>query len=114
VDYTEVFAGVAVADLDAGLAWYERLMGRPPDLVPNENEAAWRLAGAEWIYVVGDAHRAGNGLLALLVDDLDGLVSELTERGIPTGEIDTIPGAVRRMAIADPEGNAITFGQPLR
>jgi hypothetical protein len=59
VGITEVFAGVAVADLDSGLAWYERLPGRPPDFLPNENEAVWQLAGTGWIYLVGDADRAG-------------------------------------------------------
>ena len=37
------FTGLPVADLDSARAWYERLVGRPPDLIPNENEAAWRL-----------------------------------------------------------------------
>lgn len=37
----EIFAGAAVADYDVALAWYERLMGRPPDLIPQEHEAAW-------------------------------------------------------------------------
>lgn len=44
-----VFAGLAAADHDRARAWYERLLGRPPDLVPNENEAAWQLAGTGWI-----------------------------------------------------------------
>ena len=89
-------------------------MGRPPDLVPNDNEGAWQIVGAGWIYVVGDAERAGNGLLTLLVDDLDELIAELARRGIEAGEIDTIPGAVRRIRIEDPEGNSVAFGQPLR
>ena len=29
---TEVFTGVAAADYDSALVWYERLMGRPPDV----------------------------------------------------------------------------------
>ena len=35
-----VFAGLPVSDIRASCAWYGRLMGRPPDLVPNEKEAA--------------------------------------------------------------------------
>ena len=111
--YTEVFTGIAVAELDAALAWYERLIGRPPDLVPNDDEGAWQLVGAGWVYVVRDAERAGKGLVTLLVRDLDELVAELAGRDIDTGEVETIPEAVKRVRISDPEGNTITFGQPL-
>ena len=38
----QMFAGTAVADYDAALAWYERFMGRPPDFFPQEKEAVWQ------------------------------------------------------------------------
>ncbi|MEA2421644.1 MAG: hypothetical protein QOF55_743, partial [Thermoleophilaceae bacterium] len=41
VAVTEVFAGIAVSDHALALPWYERLFGRPPDLIPNDNESAW-------------------------------------------------------------------------
>jgi predicted enzyme related to lactoylglutathione lyase len=107
------FAGAPVADYMTALAWYERLLGRPPDVIVHEEEAMWQVAQAGWIYVVGDANRAGNALLTLLVDDLDNHLAAIAERGITTGPIDTIPGAVRKAAIVDPEGNRITFGQVL-
>ena len=34
-----LFAGVAVADLAAEIDWYTRLFGRPPDILPNADEA---------------------------------------------------------------------------
>ena len=111
---TEAFAGMATADLAAGRAWYERLLGRPPDLIPNENEAAWQLTQGGWMYVVGDAERAGGSLLTLLVADLEHEVGELGQRGIDAGGIETIPGVVRTVRITDPDGNRITLGQPLR
>ena len=40
-----VIAGVPVADLHAEMGWYERLFGRPADIVPNDNEAMWCVAG---------------------------------------------------------------------
>jgi catechol 2,3-dioxygenase-like lactoylglutathione lyase family enzyme len=106
-----LFAGVAVADFDRARAWYERLLGRPPDLVPHEREVAWRLTDTGWIYVVEDPDRRGGDLLTLLVDDLDRVVSDLAARGLAVGEIETIPDKVRRVAIEDPEGNRIAFGQ---
>jgi len=115
---TEFFAGVAVADFAAMLPWYERLMGKPPDFFPQEGEAVWRVAEHAWIYVVathheGAAGRAGKALLTLLVDDLDDHVARLAERGLPVGPVDLMPGAARKAVISDPEGNRITFAQPL-
>lgn len=106
-----IFAGIAVADLDAALAWYERLFGRGPDMVPNEREAVWWLAQAGSIYVVADGTRAGRALLTLIVDDLDAEVGELAGRGLPTGAIETIAEQHRKLVITDPEGNRITLAQ---
>jgi catechol 2,3-dioxygenase-like lactoylglutathione lyase family enzyme len=109
---TELFAGVAVADYDAALEWYERLLGGPPAFHPNDNEAVWQLAEHRWIYVVGDADRAGHALVTVLVDDLEARVPGLCQRGIDTEIRDTIPG-IRQAVVTDPEGNRITFGQPV-
>jgi hypothetical protein len=57
-----LFAGMAVADYPASRGWYELFFGRPPDLVPNDNEAAWQVAAEGWVYIVGDSAPAGNAL----------------------------------------------------
>ena len=108
-----VFAGIPVADYDPALAWYERLLGRPPDIIVTDNEAVWQVADRGWIYVVADANRARNALLTLLVDDLEDQVAALTDRGLAPGAIDTVPGVVRKAVMIDPEGNMITFGEDL-
>jgi predicted enzyme related to lactoylglutathione lyase len=109
---THVFAGVPVADYDAALAWYERLLGCPPDLIPNENEAAWQVTETGWIYVIRDAERAGKAVLTLLVDDLDDRIADLAQRGLaietPRWEV---PGSVRKAVITDADGNTIAFGE---
>ena len=114
---TECFAGIAVADFGSTLAWYERLFGTPPDFCPQEGEAVWRVTAHAWLSVVaprqeGAAGRAGTAPLTLLVDDLDDQVAQLAARGLPVGPIDVIAGSVRRVVLADPEGNRITFAQP--
>jgi catechol 2,3-dioxygenase-like lactoylglutathione lyase family enzyme len=109
-----LFAGLPVADLQPALEWYERLLGRPPDMRPNEREATWQLADAGWVYVVADPDRAGKGLITLIVDDLEAHVAELTGRGIEAGAIETLGSVVMKSEVVDPEGNRITFGQPLR
>jgi catechol 2,3-dioxygenase-like lactoylglutathione lyase family enzyme len=109
---THCFAGVPVSDFRSARSWYERLFGRAPDLVPHENEVAWQVVGAGWVYVVRDADRAGRALLTLLVDDLELQIAELAERGLATSEIETLPGKARKAVIADPDGNSVTFAQP--
>jgi predicted enzyme related to lactoylglutathione lyase len=109
---TYVFAGIPVADFEAARAWYERLAGRPPDLVPHSHEAAWQLTKTGWIYVVADAERAGSALVTLLVDDLDERIEALAQRGLEVGEVETIADGVRTVVLEDPDGNAIKLAQP--
>lgn len=104
------FTGVPVSDLDQALAWYERLLGRPPDGVPNEHEAVWQLAEAAALYVIRDAHRAGNALVTLIVDDLDERLSALQESGLEPASSETM-GAGRKATIVDPDGNAVAFAE---
>ena len=111
---TFVFAGIPIADYEAALPWYERLVGRPPDMLPTAGEACWQLTETAWIYIVADADRAGRALVTLLVDDLDARVAGMAERGIDAGPIGTIPGPVRRTEVVDPEGNRIQLAQPPR
>jgi catechol 2,3-dioxygenase-like lactoylglutathione lyase family enzyme len=105
-----VLAGIAVADLDSALAWYERLLGRPADEFPMDGLAEWHYAETGWIQLIRDADRAGNALLTLVVDDLEGYVAVLEERGLAPGAIDdTTSDIVLFAAITDPEGNTITL-----
>lgn len=109
---TYVFAGIPVTNRDAAAGWYERLVGRPPDLIPNDDEAAWRLTDTGWIYIVVDAARAGSARNTVLVDDLDAFLAGLTERGMTAGPVDIIGDGVRRTDVTDPDGNRLQVGQP--
>jgi hypothetical protein len=91
-----IFAGIPVADYDSSLGWYERLFGRPPDIIVTHNEAMREVVHGGWIYVVGDSTRAGKALVAVLVDDLENWVAELTQRGVAARAIDSQPGVAQR------------------
>jgi catechol 2,3-dioxygenase-like lactoylglutathione lyase family enzyme len=106
-----VFAGIPVTDLASAIDWYERLLGRPSDMAPNETERAWQLTDDGWLYVVEDADRAGKGLITVLVDDLDERIAELGERGIETGEVERLDETTRKLDIEDPDGNRVTLGE---
>ena len=109
--FSAVFAGIHVADLAAAVAWYERFAGRSPDLVPNDDEAAWRFTESGWIYLVRDAGRAGTAAVTLLVDDLDERVAAVAGRGLAAGQAETFANGVRKVAFSDPEGSTIAFAE---
>ncbi len=109
---TYAFAGIPGANRDAAASWYEPFIGRPPDPVPNDDEAAWRLTETGWMYIVVDADRASSALHTPLVHDLDAFLAGLAERGITTGPVEAIGGPVRRTDVTDPDGNRLHAGQP--
>jgi predicted enzyme related to lactoylglutathione lyase len=109
---THVFGSIPIADLDSARSWYERFIGRAPDLVPNESEAAWRLTETGWLYVILDEVRAGSALHTLLVDDLDAFLAGLAQRGITAGPVEIVGDGVRRTTVHDPDGNRLSVGQP--
>jgi catechol 2,3-dioxygenase-like lactoylglutathione lyase family enzyme len=102
---TYVFAGLAVTDFAAAEAWYTRLFG-PPTRYPEPNEAVWHLSQTGLVYVVADPPRAGHGLLAVAVDDLDRLLAELSARGLVTE-----PAELGAVVLRDPDGNSIKLFQ---
>jgi len=108
--FSYLFAGIAVADLAAEVDWFSRLFGRPPDILPNADEAMWGATGSGSVYLVHRPGRAGHGHLALAVDDLDRWISELAARGIEAVRVETVP-AGRKLVLADPEGNEIALAE---
>jgi predicted enzyme related to lactoylglutathione lyase len=106
-----VFAGLAVSRLDAGVEWYARLLGRPPDMLPNEREAAWQVAQTASVYIAADEDRAGRSAVTMFVDDLDAELEGIARRGIPVGEIEVAPGLFRRVKVSDPDGNTIQLAE---
>jgi catechol 2,3-dioxygenase-like lactoylglutathione lyase family enzyme len=109
---TEVFAAITVQDRDAAIEFYEHLLGAPPTMLPNDDEAAWQLTGGGWLYVLRDADRAGRAVVTLLVDDFDERLAAAASAGIELGPVETVVGSVRTTWITDPDGNRIQIGQP--
>jgi predicted enzyme related to lactoylglutathione lyase len=106
-----VFAGLAVTRIDPAIEWYERLLGKPPDMRPNEREATWQITQTASVYIVADENRAGHSAVTMFVDDLDAELDRITRGGIAVGEIETAPGLFRRVKISDPDGNAIQLAE---
>ena len=106
-----LFASVPVADLHAAMGWYEQLFGRPADIVPNEYEVMWRVAGNGWLYVIEDPNRAGRTVVTISVSDLDQFVADLASRGISAGPIEAVGDAARKANVLDADGNVISWIQ---
>lgn len=109
---THLFAALQVADVERARAWYERLLDRPPDLIPNDDEACWTLTDTAWIYLIRDPERAGTSLATVLVEDLPALAAELRARGLAVDPLQTIADGVLVTVLTDPDGNRLQLGQP--
>jgi catechol 2,3-dioxygenase-like lactoylglutathione lyase family enzyme len=105
-----LFAGIAVADLAAEVDWFSRLFGRPPDILPNADEAMWGATGSGSVYLVRRSDRAGHAHLTLAVDDVDRWAADLAGRGIEALRVETVP-AGQKLVLADPEGNEIGLAE---
>jgi predicted enzyme related to lactoylglutathione lyase len=112
MSFTEVFACIHVRHRDAAIQFYERLLGNPPTMLPNDDEAAWQLTESGWLYVLCDAEKAGSSVVTLLVDDLGEHLAILAARAIETRPGLQIPGAVHSVWVVDPDHNRIQLAQP--
>jgi predicted enzyme related to lactoylglutathione lyase len=106
---TYAFACLPVASRDQAVAWYQRLFGRPPTFLPNEDEAVWQVADTASMYVLTDPDRAGQGIVTLIVDGLDATLAEMGARGIAAGDVEIVGTAGRKSTIVDPDGNRVSI-----
>jgi predicted enzyme related to lactoylglutathione lyase len=106
-----LFAGLRVTDYEAARPWYERLFGEP-SFFPNDTEAVWTLGDDRSVYIVEHAEGAGNSVVTLFLDDLDGFVAGVSARGLEPDERLTYSNGVRKAHYHDPDGNEIALGGP--
>lgn len=107
---THLIAGVPVSKLDAGIDWYTRFFGRPPDMRAGE-EILWDIDEHATLFIEPDAARAGTGRITFAVSGLDALLERLATQGIDHEEIETYSNGVRHAKVPDLDGNAIAFAE---
>ncbi|MEU7029077.1 VOC family protein [Streptomyces sp. SBR177] len=105
-----LFAGIAVSDYAAAVAWYERLLGAPPSFLPNDTEAVWELAEHRSLYIEHRPGHAGHAMHTLFVDDFDTVIGDIAARGLRPAQRETYANGVRKATFRDPDGNEIGFG----
>jgi predicted enzyme related to lactoylglutathione lyase len=109
MSYQHLLAVLPVSDLTRANAFYEQLFGRPADNNPMPVLVEWRVLPQAWLQVTVDAERAGSGLFNLAVDDLEGHLAELRQRGLSPSEIQPANKGVELSSLQDPDGNTITL-----
>ena len=112
---THVFVGVPVMDYGLARTWYEQFFGRPPDVIPKEDEAVWEVTTTGLIYIVADEERAGRGLVVIAVNNLEQYLAELAARGLEIPPTETAGSEPMNAVFHDPDGNTIkVFAAPPR
>ena len=104
-----VLAGVAIADMETAVAWYEQLLGQPPTARPMPILAEWHFEAGH-LQLVHDPERAGASLLTLDVNHLEDIVAQIADSGLVPRALPITQGDTVRFAqIIDPDGNTITL-----
>jgi catechol 2,3-dioxygenase-like lactoylglutathione lyase family enzyme len=106
----DLFAGISVTDIEDGRAWYARFFGTEPAFLPNDVEAVWEVGEHRYVYIEARPDHAGHSQCTLFVDDLDGWVDPIVERGIEPVVREVYDNGVRHVTFRDPDGNEISFG----
>jgi predicted enzyme related to lactoylglutathione lyase len=105
-------ASVAVKDLKAASAWYEKLFGRPADSIPMPEVAEWKFERGGWLQVYELVERAGSGSCTLAVSDIAAVITHLQSLGIDTSEASSGAQA-KTVMVTDPDGNHLAFAEAI-
>ena len=105
-------ASVAVKNLKASSAWYEKLFRRPADSRPMPVVAEWKFERGGWLQVYELPERAGAGSCTLAVSDIAAVIAHLKSLGIDTSNASS-GDKVKTVMITDPDGNHLAFAETI-
>jgi predicted enzyme related to lactoylglutathione lyase len=105
-------ASMAVKDLKTAIAWYEQLLGKPPDSLPMPEVAEWKFPRGGWLQVNQLPERAGHGSCTLAVSSIAEMTASVENLGIDTSQR-TSGEKVKTLMITDPDGNHIAFAETI-
>jgi catechol 2,3-dioxygenase-like lactoylglutathione lyase family enzyme len=106
----DLFAGISVSNYETAVAWYQKLLGAPPAFLPNDVEAVWELGKHQFLYIEVVPEHAGHAQHTLFVDDFDGVLKAIAERGLEPAVRETYENGVRHATFYDPDGNEVSYG----
>ena len=105
-------ASVAVKNLEAAVAWYEQLLGRPADSMPMPEVAEWKFRRGGWLQVYQLPERAGSGSFTLAVSSIEEIVAQIEKLGIDCSQRKS-GEKVKTLMITDLDGNHIAFAEAI-
>ena len=119
-DVRRLLAGVVVDDLDAARAWYQTVLGRPPDATPMGGLLEWHLRADAWLQVVDIAKvreiqhtaqwgGAGASSVSFIVAHLEDQLEVFAENRIAIVSQYTTQSSLKTATVRDPAGNFVTF-----
>jgi catechol 2,3-dioxygenase-like lactoylglutathione lyase family enzyme len=106
----DLFAGVAVSDLQRAVSWFDRFFGEAESFAPNDTERVWAVSEHAYLYVVLHPQHAGHARVTLFVEDFDRFVDAVAQRGISAASRETYGNGVRKATYRDPDGNEVGVG----
>jgi hypothetical protein len=107
---TSVVGVLPVTDHPKAVNWYQKWIGRAPDVEPMEGIAEWQLAENAWIQVAVDPASPGRTTVVVRVKDLNAQRSTCAAVGVVVGDISD-HGVVKTAEAVDPAGNKVVFVQ---
>jgi catechol 2,3-dioxygenase-like lactoylglutathione lyase family enzyme len=108
---SNALAGVAVSDLDAAVAFYQRILGLEANR-PMPEVAEWKLPRGGCLQVFADGARAGKSSVTLVVTSLKEQLADLKAQGVDVRAA-TDTTEVKTAIVSDPDGNQVVFAEPL-
>lgn len=106
----DLFAGVAVSDLQGAVIWFDQFFGDADSFEPNDTERVWTVAEHRHVYVELQPEHAGHAMITLFVDDFDAFTDAAAQRGIHPETRETYDNGVRKATYRDPDGNEVGVG----
>lgn len=105
-----VVAVLPVTDHGKAVMWYQKWIGRAPDVEPMEGISEWKLAENAWIQVTVDPESAGRTTAVVGVKDIDVQRSACAAVEVAVGDVSDY-GFIKTAEAVDPAGNKILFVQ---
>ena len=116
----DVITAFKVADLEASVAWYRRVLGCEVKLDLLEmgwcelsTPAEHSLIGLGQAEPDEELHGSGDASLSFGVRDIEAVRARLRAAGAKTGEVVEIPQTVKLLDFEDPDGNRLMLHQSL-
>lgn len=111
-NFSSVVSVLHVEDHAAAVEWYEKWIGREPDVTPDEGVAEWQLAENAWIQVsiAPDSALVGKSSVVCGVHDIELQRSACESAGVSVDETQDY-GFIKLASSTDPAGNSVVFVQ---